>query len=280
MANFRTHAIVGIVGSGMLATLTMAANVVPPAELVTLAFAGALGSVLPDVDLKNSRASQALFTGIALFVAFTLLFKLSWQYSIAEMWIIWIGAFAFVRFGLHSIFHNFTRHRGIFHSVLAGLFFSLIAVFVQVKVFGSDPALGWLAGAFVMAGYLTHLLLDEIYSVDFDDSRVKRSFGSALKLFDGEDRLGSLAMAVLVAGLFYLSPPSERFVGAITSPQIWALLGERLLPEGAWFGFAGDLAGGFGSGDAAVQNGAQVGHAAGGHVAQGPTDGAAEPRVR
>ena len=32
-------------------------------------------------------------------------------------------------------------------------------------------------------GYLMHLVLDEAYSVDFNNKRIKRSFGTALSLF-------------------------------------------------------------------------------------------------
>jgi len=44
--------------------------------------------------------------------------------------------------------------------------------------------LAWLAAAFVGGGYLLHLLLDEIYSVDLMGGSFKQSFGSALTLFN------------------------------------------------------------------------------------------------
>ena len=178
MANFRTHAVFGVVTAGMLSTLTMAANIVQPHDLVTLAIAGTLGAVLPDVDLEQSRASQALFAGLGLFFAFTLLFALSWKYSIAEMWIIWVGTFLGVRFGLHNVFHKYARHRGVFHTILAALFFAAAIAAIQFRLFDADPTLAWLSGAFLLIGYLVHLALDEIYSVDFHGQRVKRSFGN------------------------------------------------------------------------------------------------------
>ena len=51
MANFATHLAVGIIGSGALATLTLASGMVPPADIVTLAIAGSVGAILPDIDL-------------------------------------------------------------------------------------------------------------------------------------------------------------------------------------------------------------------------------------
>ena len=61
MANFTTHIGVGTVVSGALATLTLAADVVAPENLVAVTMAGVLGSVLPDIDLKDSRPSRAMF---------------------------------------------------------------------------------------------------------------------------------------------------------------------------------------------------------------------------
>ena len=60
MANFTTHCASGILVGGALSTLTIATSVATPGELMTLVFAGALGAVLPDIDLQNSRASQAM----------------------------------------------------------------------------------------------------------------------------------------------------------------------------------------------------------------------------
>ena len=55
MANFATHLAVGIIGSGALATLTQASGMVPQTDIVTLACAGAIGAILPDIDLGKQR---------------------------------------------------------------------------------------------------------------------------------------------------------------------------------------------------------------------------------
>ena len=57
MANFPTHIAVGTVVSGALATVTVAADMVAPENIVAVTLAGVLGSVLPDIDLKDSRPS-------------------------------------------------------------------------------------------------------------------------------------------------------------------------------------------------------------------------------
>ena len=75
MANFTTHIAVGTVVSGALATLTLAANVIPHESLVAVTLAGVLGSVLPDIDLKDSRPSRAMFAGLGIFFSFAVLFS-------------------------------------------------------------------------------------------------------------------------------------------------------------------------------------------------------------
>lgn len=241
MANFRTHLGVGVVASGMLATLTMASSLVPANDLIKLALVGTLGSVLPDIDLQNSRASQAMFSGLALFVAFTLLFNFAWQYSIAEMWIVWVSVFLAIRYCGHNAFHRFAVHRGIFHSLIAAVFFGFVTTIVFWHCYGTSPAISWLAGGFMIFGYVVHLLLDEIYSVDFNNNRVKRSFGTALKLFNIKQPGPAAAMAGAAVLAFFLTPEMSTFVSVISDPDVWAGLGDRLLPEGSWFGFIADM---------------------------------------
>ena len=242
MANFPTHIGIGTVASGMLATLTLAANVVGPESLIAVSAAGVLGSVLPDIDLKDSRPGRALFFGLGAFFSFVALFLGAGHYSIVELWILAALTFLFVRYVAHGIFHRVSYHRGIFHSVLAAVFFSLLTVIVYRHILGRHEGVAWLAGAFMLVGYLVHLLLDEIYSVDVMDTRIKASFGTALKLWDGKHLGQSVAMAVATVGLFLASPSSSTFVDGISSPALWSGLKKQLLPEDKWFGLIGDTA--------------------------------------
>ncbi|MCB1549911.1 MAG: metal-dependent hydrolase [Hyphomicrobiaceae bacterium] len=236
MANFTTHIAVGTVVSGALATLTLAADVIAPENLVAVAFAGTLGSILPDVDLKDSRPSQAMFSGLAVFMAFAILFTIGYKYSIAEMWIMWIGTYLGIRYGAHFVFHRMSYHRGIYHSVLAGLFFACVTAVVFHHMLGRHPGVSWLAGGFMFIGYLVHLTLDEMYSVDVMGARIKTSFGSALKLFDHKHLGHSSAMAIATVLVFLLTPPMKPMLDGLTSRSLWKDLQARLLPRDKWFG--------------------------------------------
>ncbi len=244
MANFTTHIASGILAGGMLSTLAMAGSAVTPIEVLSLTTTCALGSVLPDIDLKQSRASQAMFSGIGVLLAFAVLFNVGMQKSIAEMWILWIGTYLLVRYGGHNLFHRIAVHRGVFHSFLATALFAFLAAIVHTKLFGASATLGWLAAAFMAIGCLLHLVLDEIYSVDIYNERIKASFGSALKLYDGNHPTGSGLMAMAVVAAFLFTPTLDGFVGLFTSHDTWAYLSDRMLPDdGKWFGVLGDANG-------------------------------------
>ena len=240
MANFATHIGVGTVVSGGLATLTLAADVISPESLVAVTLAGVLGSVLPDIDLKDSRASRAFFSGLAVFISFCVLFVNAQKYSIAELWLLWLGSFVLVRYGAEAAFHRFSYHRGIWHSLLAAVFFWFLTALVFKHVLGRHEGVAWLAGGFMFVGYLSHLVLDEIFSVDLMGKRLKASFGSALKFYDAKNVGDTSLIAVLTVIAFLLAPPSGAFVNGITSPQLWSGLHQKLLPSDSWFGLFGD----------------------------------------
>lgn len=236
MANFTTHIAVGTVVSGALATLTLAADVIPREALVAVTMAGVLGSVLPDIDLKDSRPSRAMFAGLGIFFSFAVLFSVAGKYSIIELWMLWLGTLVGVRYGVHAIFHRFAVHRGIWHSLLATVFCALFTAVVFKYILGEPDHIAWLGAGFMAIGYVTHLVLDELYSVDVMDTRLKASFGTALKLIDVHNLRDSVVMAAAVAGLVMIAPPAKPFVEGLTSRALWSNLEAKLLPQESWFG--------------------------------------------
>lgn len=236
MANFRTHIAVGTVASGMMATITATAGLTNSQQAISLVLAGALGSVLPDIDLQESRSSRIMFFFIALFLAFCVVFALVTQYSIVEMWILWVGIFLGVRYFGQMAFHHFAVHRGVFHTIPAGILFGFATAAVFYNLFSDPASIAWLGGAFMFFGYLVHLVLDEIYSVDFNNNRIKRSFGTALKIFDSRYIAASTAMIGVTILMFFVTPPYDTFIDIFTKNDVSGFFHDRLLPEEAWFG--------------------------------------------
>lgn len=238
MANFTTHLAVGTLVSGALATVTLAADVVAPENLIAVTMAGMLGSVLPDIDLKDSRPSKAMFSGLAIFFSFVVLFTAADKLSIAEMFVAWIGTLLFVRYGAKAIFHSLSYHRGIWHSILAAVFCSVLTAIVYYWLLRRHDGVAWLAAGFMFAGFLTHLILDEIYSVDVMDVRVKASFGTAVKLADTSHWGHTAAMAAALALAVMAVPPTKTFTEGVSSKKLWESLQAKMLPaeRDKWFG--------------------------------------------
>ena len=243
MANFPTHIAIGTLVSGTLATFTLAVDAVAPENLVAVTLAGVLGSVLPDIDLKESRPARAMFSGLAVFFAFAVLFSIAGQYSVAEMLILYVGTLVAVRYGAKFVFFKFSYHRGIWHSILAAVFVSFATAAAYYYLLRRPDAVSWLAAGFMFIGYMTHLVLDEIYSVDVMDTRLKQSFGTAVKFVDAKHWGHTSGMAAATVAAFLLTPPSALFVKNISSQSMWASLQKQLLPPHGkpWFGV--DLAG-------------------------------------
>jgi hypothetical protein len=235
MANFNTHLAVAAVGSGLCATVALAGHAAPHNYLMTLTLAGAIGGILPDIDLEKAIPSRMLFSALGVVTAFIVLFGFKQQYSIVELWIVWLGVYLLVRYGAHAIFHQRTRHRGIFHSLLAGGFFMTLTAILFERVFGEPPALAWLTGLFVLIGFIIHLVLDEIYSVDIEGAEIKRSFGTALKVLDHHSLRASGFMAAALALAIWFSPPFHEFGEIVKPPVFFTFLQKRLLPKGHWF---------------------------------------------
>ncbi len=235
MANFQTHITVGVITSGLISTVAMAAAVVSPSDAIFLTIAGTVGSIMPDIDLEGSRQSRAVFGGFGIFFAFIALFHYSQYLSIAELCLLWLSIFVFIRYFVWRIFNRFTVHRGIFHSILANLFFATVGATLFYNLLDKTDTVAWLGGVLIFIGAFTHLLLDEIYSIDFAGNRVKRSFGTALKLFDHKKPLSGIWLSVVLAGLLYVAPPAGNFFTLVKSSDNWAYLKTRLLPHDQWF---------------------------------------------
>jgi len=112
-----------------------------------------------------------------------------------------------VRFGIAKLLKKFTVHRGMFHSVPALLIAGLLAFLVC----GCDNLIVryYRAGA-VMVGFGSHLLLDELYSLEWYRGRfrLKKSFGTAVKLWgDGWlANVGTYAQLAILAMLAFGDP--------------------------------------------------------------------------
>jgi len=107
-----------------------------------------------------------------------------------------------IRFIAVEFFKRYTVHRGMWHSIPAALSAGLLAYLVMpcpsesVRVYKSMA---------VVIGFVVHLIMDEIWSVDLRRGlRLKKSFGTALKFFGG-DSIANVSVYAKLALLIYLA---------------------------------------------------------------------------
>jgi LexA-binding, inner membrane-associated putative hydrolase len=177
------------------------------APLETSVLAGALCSVsgmLPDLDSDSGRPVQEMSSFAAAVVPMLMLERfrtLGWTHE--TMALVGAAIYATIRFGAAEIFKRYTVHRGMWHSLPACLACGLLTFLI---VGGPDIAIRLFKAGAVSLGFLTHLVLDEIWSFQLRSGKlnVKRSFGTALKIF-GKDRWANLTAGVMLAMLSFLA---------------------------------------------------------------------------
>lgn len=231
MANFNTHVTYAAVASGLGSVLFLQVGLITQNEALSLALVGTIGGILPDVDLRRSYPSQLLFAFFGLIVAFSMVFVYENQLTVLELWVVGVISFLVIRFPVSMLFHRYTRHRGAMHSILVALLCSFVTVILIHKLFTEPPLVAWFFGFFLFFGFIVHLLLDELYSVDFNNRRIKRSFGTAFKLVDTKNPIQALAVIGLTIGVWYFTPSAWDFWDTLTSGETYDIIASRIVPE-------------------------------------------------
>jgi hypothetical protein len=77
--------------------------------------------------------------------------------------------------------------------------------------------------------------LDEIFSVDFMNTRIKRSFGTALKVIDYRNLTNSALMIGAVYFLFLMAPDAGAFTDIFLNEEIYHNVYKRFWPSTGLF---------------------------------------------
>jgi hypothetical protein len=169
-----------------------------------------VGGLLPDLDSDSGVPVRELFGLLATVVPILLYPALRDRGLPLEQTLVLLAlVYVFVRYGVSAVFKRCTVHRGMFHSIPGMLIAGLVVYLCYPR---RDEKL-YLAGA-VMLGFLSHLVLDELCSVDFMGVtvRLNKYAGSALKLASGSWP-ATLATYLLLGVLGYFAwqggPPAE-----------------------------------------------------------------------
>jgi membrane-bound metal-dependent hydrolase YbcI (DUF457 family) len=207
MADFKTHIATSCTLGAGYAALGAYYGLPLEAALVAGGLCG-LGGMLPDID-SDSGVPVRETMGFAAAVTPMLLVDRFQHLGLNYEQMVLAGGLSYllVRFGLARILMRYTVHRGMFHSIPALLIFTGVAFLICGS---TNLHLRYFKAAGVFLGAFSHLLVDEIYSVQWTGGRwrFKSSFGTALKLW-GDSAWGNFSVysKLAIIGVLILSEP-------------------------------------------------------------------------
>jgi hypothetical protein len=221
MANFQTHISVstalgiGYAGVGLV-------HEVPLDSCLLAAGLCSVAGMLPDVDSDSGvpfRETMAFLAAVVPMLLVDRFRQIGMSHeAMALSAVVLYGA---IRFGAGEFLRRYTVHRGMFHSIPAAIVFAEAGFLI----FGSDDLrLRLYKSGAILAGFLSHLLLDEVYSVEWyrGRMRLKQSFGTALKLW-GESRWGNLSTYVkliLLSMLVAREPVVQQWIESARAGRV------------------------------------------------------------
>ncbi len=203
MAGFKTHittsTVLGIAG-GAVSKLYF--DVPLETSILAAGLCGVSG-MMPDLDSGPGRPLRESLAFAAAVVPMMCVdrFK-AMQWPLESIILVGGAMYLLIRFGLATLLRKYTVHRGMFHSIPA----ALIAGEITFLAFGSEKLdLRFFVSGAVVLGFMSHLILDEIWSIDFHRGlpRLKSSFGTAIK-FWGDSVWANISTYAKVVVLTFL----------------------------------------------------------------------------
>jgi membrane-bound metal-dependent hydrolase YbcI (DUF457 family) len=163
-----------------------------------------LGGLLPDLDSDSGVPVRELFGLAAALTPLLLVRRLELMgLPVERMLVVLAGIYLLIRYGASALFKRITVHRGMFHSIPAMLIAGLV---VFLLYHDPRPEMRLFLAGGVMAGFLSHLVLDELCSVNLAGvaPQLNKFAGSALKFWSASWP-ATLMTYALLAGLLWVA---------------------------------------------------------------------------
>lgn len=179
--------------------------------------AGGLCSVsgmLPDLDSDGGIPLREISLFAAAVAPILMLHRFrDYNLSHESMALAAMLIYVLIRFFAFEFFRRFTVHRGMWHSLPAAASAGLIAYLAMPCPSNAERAYKTCA---VILGFLVHLILDEIWAIEFGGFKVrtKKSFGTALKFF-GNDLISNIFVYAMLLGLCYIAWGDSEIAGRL-----------------------------------------------------------------
>ena len=172
-----------------------------------------VSGMLPDLDSDSGIPLRETSLFVSAVVPILMIHRFrDLGFSTEDMAVASMLLYVAIRFIAVEFFKRYTVHRGMWHSVPAAAIAGLIAYLVMPC---QSEELRLFKSLAVVLGFLVHLIMDEIWSVDTSGGiRFKKSFGTALKFF-GSDALANLSIYAKLALLLVLAWEDSAIVDRI-----------------------------------------------------------------
>ena len=208
MADFKTHITVSTTLGVGYAAVAYRHFDMPPASCALAGVLCSLSGMLPDLDSDSGVPLRESLTFAAACVPVMVIPRfehLGWPTEL----IVLSGALIYiaVRFGFGTLLKKYTVHRGMFHSIPAALIAGELAFLLCVN---GEFYLRAFKACAVVLGFMSHLILDEIWSVRVAGGQfgLKSSAGTAMKLWGSSGWANLSCYGKLIAlGVLVLNDP-------------------------------------------------------------------------
>jgi membrane-bound metal-dependent hydrolase YbcI (DUF457 family) len=223
LGNYRQHiGFAGALGVGY-AWLAFALAGIPWLYGTVAALLATLSGLLPDLDHPIGVELKG-FTGILGVLAALAVWHRIGRYDPnlpfeLHLWAV-VATYLSIRHGLRHVLARLMVHRGISHSIPTCAVWGALAYLYYPS---QTPLVRALMASAVILGFLSHLLLDEVCSVDLAGARLNKAFGTAIK-FWAPSPLATMGMYALLTYLAWRVvetwPQAPILAERIDPPQI------------------------------------------------------------
>lgn len=204
MAGFKMHITTStVLGVGYGAAAHVGFGV-PLDKCMLAAGLCSLSGMLPDLDSDSGIPLRESIAFGAAIVPMLMIDRFQ-HMGLSRDSIVLAGGLIYIalRFGVAEIFKRYTVHRGMWHSIPAAVSVGLLAFLICSC---NEMGLRLFKSGAVVLGFMSHLVLDEIYSIERRGVgiRLKKSFGTALKMWSKSpwaniSTYGKLAVLIFLA---------------------------------------------------------------------------------
>jgi hypothetical protein len=212
MASFAQHVNIAVVVSGITIAPLYSSSLIDIHQAFALLFFGILGGILPDIDLDNSKPIQIASSILSIFIPLLTILILLNSLSISKMLLIWFVTAITLHFVIFKVLLHLTVHRGVIHTIPMGILFAQITNLILHNLFHFEELFALLCGLFILFGFILHLILDEIVSLNAFGMSFRKSLGTALKLYDKNNPFGTIFLYLSIILLQVIYPLNIQYL--------------------------------------------------------------------